>query len=73
MRENDVKIYRIKGILNFSNVLMIFVCKLPINKIKGYLCSILSLSGQSTSGSPDHGPDKDSIENKMNPNNLEID
>jgi hypothetical protein len=44
---------------------MIFVCKLPINKIKGYLCSILSLSGQSTSGSPDHGPDKDSIENKM--------
>jgi len=30
---------------------MIFVCKLPINKIKGYLYSILSLSGQS-SGSP---------------------
>jgi hypothetical protein len=29
---------------------MIFVCKLPINKIKG---------------SPDNGPDKDSIENKM--------
>ena len=35
----------------FSNVLMIFVCKLPINKIKGYLFSILSLSGPS-SGSP---------------------
>jgi hypothetical protein len=32
---------------------MIFVCKLPINKIKGYF------------GSPDNGPDKDSIENKM--------
>jgi hypothetical protein len=30
---------------------MIFICKLPINKIKGYLYSILSLSGQS-SGSP---------------------
>jgi hypothetical protein len=43
---------------------MIFVCKLPINKIKGYLYSILSLSGQS-SGSPDNGPDKDSIENKI--------
>ena len=36
---------------------MIFVCKLPINKIKGYLFSI--------SGSLDNGPDKDSIENKM--------
>jgi hypothetical protein len=36
----------------FSNVVMIFVCKLPINKIKGYLFSILSLSGPS-SGSPD--------------------
>ena len=31
---------------------MIFVCKLPINKIKGYLYSILSLSGQSSYGSP---------------------
>ena len=30
---------------------MIFVCKLPINKVKSYLYSILSLSGQS-SGSP---------------------
>jgi hypothetical protein len=30
---------------------MIFVCKLPINKIKGYLFSLLSLSGAS-SGSP---------------------
>jgi hypothetical protein len=46
---------------------MIFVCKLPINKIKGYLVSILSLSGPSSGspGSPDNGPDKDSIENKM--------
>jgi hypothetical protein len=58
---------------------MIFVCKLPINKIKGYLFSILSLSGPSSgspyrvcqimalinSGEPDDGPDKDSIENKM--------
>ena len=35
----------------FSNDLMIFVCELPINKIKGYLYSTLSLSGQS-SGSP---------------------
>ena len=47
----------------FSNVLMIFICKLPINKIKGYLFSILSLSGPSSdstlSGSPDNGPDKD--------------
>jgi hypothetical protein len=33
------------------SVLMISVCKLPINKIKGYLFSILSLSGPS-SGSP---------------------
>jgi hypothetical protein len=32
----------------FSNVLMIFVCKLPINKIKGYLYSILSFSRQSS-------------------------
>jgi hypothetical protein len=31
-----------------SNILMIFVCKLPINKIKGYLYSILSLSGHSS-------------------------
>jgi len=43
---------------------MIFVCKLPINKIKGYLFSLMSLSGAS-SGSLDNGPDKDSIENKM--------
>ena len=35
---------------------MIFVCKLLINKIKGYLFSILFLSGL-----PDNGPDKDSI------------
>ena len=47
-----------------------FICKLPINKIKGYLYSILYLSGQS-SGSPYrvpdilNGPDKDIIENKM--------
>jgi hypothetical protein len=52
----------------FSNVLMIFVCKLPINKIKDYLYSMMSLSGQSSGspdGSPDNGHDKDSIENKM--------
>jgi hypothetical protein len=35
----------------FLNVLMIFVCKLPINKIKGYLFSILSLSGPSSGSS----------------------
>jgi hypothetical protein len=34
------------GVLSFSTD--IFVCKLPINKIKGYLYSILSLSGQSS-------------------------
>jgi hypothetical protein len=35
----------------FSNVVVIFVCTLPINKIKGYLFSILALSGPSF-GSP---------------------
>ena len=49
---------------------LIFICKLPINKIKGYLYSILSLSGQSSGSTyrvPDilNGPDKDTIENKM--------
>ena len=42
MEINRVQIRNLKNL--FSNVLMIFVCKLPINKIKGYLYSILSLS-----------------------------
>ena len=50
---------------------MIFVCKLPIKQNKGlfvfdtvFIRTIIWLT-LSLLGSPDHGPDKDSIENKM--------
>ena len=43
---------------------MIFVCKLPISKIKGY-CFRYCLYQDHYLGSPDNGPDKDGIENKM--------
>jgi hypothetical protein len=47
-----------------SFFLMIFVCKLPISKIKGY-CFRYCLYQDHYLGSPDNGPDKDGIENKM--------